>query len=192
VQHEEYDDDYMTMIVYISQTLIALMWFYYIWDSDYPLARKYGSVIVNCLFFLVILLIPMKLLVPGIILKCETIVAFFIVVLTILQLNFWDAPYILNTLYMFCIIIFLYYIMLIEKDTLLRESHVLSQKLGCGALKNAIKAHIQSIVKGAKYAHYLTSCLYFIFIILLLSVIFRLDFALQFSEMFDLYHFYKF
>ena len=141
---------------------------------------------------LLIIFVSIPILVPGIILKRVIIASVLIVIETILQLSTLDAPYVLSPLVLFCIILFAYYILLMVKDTLLRESHVLSQKHVCNELKSNIKADIQLLVKASKHAVYLTSSFYFIFIILLFSVVFRLDFALRFAYMFDLNCFFWF
>ena len=89
-------------------------------------------------------------------------------------------------------ILFIYLILLWAKDVLLRESHIyLSDELTCDALKHDVKTYVQSLVQKSKYALYLASSLYFIFTILIFSVIFRLDFAYQFSKIFGLDYFFE-
>ena len=110
----------------------------------------------------------------------------------VFPLRFIGTQYIPGTYFLFITILFLYLILLLAKDILLRESHMLSQEIDCDALKSDIKNYIKTFVQEAKTALYLTSCLYYIFIILLLSVILRLDFAWQFSKMFDLDYFFRF
>jgi hypothetical protein len=116
-----------------------------------------------------------------------------IVLFTILQLGFAEIPYLPIPFVLFLTILFAYLILLCGKDTLLRESHMyssLSDKPTSVALKHDIKAHIQSFVKGTNFALYLASGLYFIFVALILSVVFRLGFAYQFSKIIGLDYFY--
>ena len=137
-------------------------------------------------FFLILL----GMLYPEIGHKIISIIA--VTVFTVILLHFAGIPYSLALFFLFLTILFAYMIWLREKDVLLRESHIyLSDELTCDVLKNDVKAYVQSLLQGSKYALYLAVCLYSIFIALLFSVIFRLDFARQFSEILGLDYFFN-
>ena len=122
----------------------------------------------------------------------EIISIIIITILTILQFHFTDTPYSLVLYLSLLAILIIYLILFREKDTLLRESHIcLSDGLACEELKHDVKAYIGSFVLGTKYALFLTSGLYCIFVILMFCAVFRLDFAYPFSTIFGLDYFYQ-
>ena len=122
----------------------------------------------------------------------EIIPILFVTILTILQFHFTDTPYSLVLFLLFLAILIIYLILISAKDTLLRESHIyLHDGVAPDELKQDIKAYIESFIVGTKYALYLTSVLYCIFVILMFCAIFRLDFAYPFSTIFGLDYFYK-
>ena len=121
----------------------------------------------------------------------QTKLAIIVTVLTILFFHYADIPHSFVLFLSFLAILSIYLVLFWAKDILLRESYILFDEFANDELRQDIRNHMQSFINGTRHAIYLASSLYVIFVIFLFSVIFRLDFAWQFSKIFGLDYFFN-
>jgi len=186
VQHERYSSPKFEVLGFLIT--IALY-------SGYSFREWQRGIDINEIMFLpyisLVLIMcfvsPMPVASSGV----TTIILMSVTVLTVLQFHFIGISYSLLLFFLFLAILFTYLILMLAKDVFLRYSHILFSEFSCDELKQDIKECVRSFAKRVRYAVYLALSLYFILVVFLFTMIFRLKFVRPIAPIFGLDYFFS-